>query len=336
MPLMAGSRFAVAALPLLAVLAVRERRSQSRWPPGRALLASAAGALFAGDMLLWTQAIAEVGAGLSTVLVNAQVVIVPLLALVVDREPVHRRYLFCLPWLILGVVLTGGVVEHGASGSDPALGTLHAILAAACYSGFLYLLRRGGRQGQVTQSYGYVIAVAAVVSLAAGALWHGVDLAPGWVSAGWLALTALSGQVLGWLLVARATPRLPSYLGAVLLMLTPVGALALSAAVLGERPSALQLVGSVMMLASAYAATSELKWRTILIRLRPRRESGGRTGSGEAAESGRGHRREDTVHAVGPERSGAHLQPVGSRSHSGRVQRRFGGRGGDRHVRGDG
>ncbi|MDV3128556.1 DMT family transporter [Mycobacterium sp. 21AC1] len=256
----------VLALPVLAWLALRERRRDARRPPRLILLASVAGACFAGDMLLWTQAILEVGAGLSTVLVNAQVVIVPLLALVIDHEPVHRRYLICLPWLILGVVLTGGVLEHGVSGSDPVWGTVHAIGAAACYSGFLYLLRRAGRHGPVLQSYSLVIVAASIVSLLAGALWHGVDMTPGWVTMGWLALTALFGQVLGWLLVARATPRLSSDVGSALLMLTPVGALVLGVIVLAERPSGLQLSGALVMLISAYAATTEPKWLRGLIR----------------------------------------------------------------------
>src|SRR3954451_7001091 len=54
------------ALPLLAPLAMRERRREGRWPARQLLVAAAAGLLFAGDMLLWTQAIVEVGAGLST------------------------------------------------------------------------------------------------------------------------------------------------------------------------------------------------------------------------------------------------------------------------------
>lgn len=247
------------ALPLLVPLAVREhRRAGSELPPARQLLlVAAAGVLFAGDMLLWTQAIFEVGAGLSTVLVNAQVVMVPLLARLVDGERLHRRYLLCLPGLCLGVVLTGGVLEHGVSGTDPARGTIHAILAAICYSGFLYLLRRGGRHGEIVGSYTLIIAVAAVAALAGGALWHGIDAAPGRAAVGWLALTAVSGQVLGWLFVARAAPRLPSDAGAALLMLTPVGALVLAAFVLGERPSPLQLTGAVIMLVSAYLATSQ-------------------------------------------------------------------------------
>src|SRR4051794_41704342 len=98
-------------------------------------------------MLLWAKAIIEVGAGLSTVLVNVQVVLVPLLAWAVDREQVPRRFLLWLPVLVAGVVLTGGLFEQGASGSDPTAGTVHAGLAAPCYSGFLFLLRRGGFPG---------------------------------------------------------------------------------------------------------------------------------------------------------------------------------------------
>jgi len=248
----------VLALPLLAPLALRERRhaDRARRPARQPLIVAGAGVLFAGDMLLWTQAIFEVGAGLSTVLVNAQVVMVPLLARLIDGERLHRRYLLCLPGLCLGVVLTGGVLEHGVAGTDPAWGTVHAVLAAVCYSGFLYLLRRGGRHGGIVGSYTLIIAVAAAVSLVGGALWHGLDVTPGWPAVGWLALTAVAGQVLGWLFVARAAPRLPSDAGAALLMLTPVGSLVLSAAVLSERPSALQLAGAVVMLLSAYFATT--------------------------------------------------------------------------------
>src|SRR3954447_20333221 len=134
------------ALPLLYPCARAERRAEGSPPRRQHQVALVAGALFAGDMLLWTQAIAEVGAGLSTVLVNVQVILVPLLAYAVDREPLARRFLMALPVLLLGVVLTAGLVEGGASGTDPVAGTVHAILAALCYSLFLFLLRRGGHR----------------------------------------------------------------------------------------------------------------------------------------------------------------------------------------------
>ena len=80
----------------------------------------AAGVLFAGDMLLWTMAIAEIGAGLSTVLVNTQVVLVPLLAWLVDRELVTHRYLVALPVVIVYFVLqrwfVSGLTVGGVKG----------------------------------------------------------------------------------------------------------------------------------------------------------------------------------------------------------------------------
>src|SRR5215469_7815108 len=69
------------ALPLLGVLAVAERRrgaqrlsSRSRW------LARLAGVFLAGDLIVWSHAIAAIGAGLGTVVGNLEVLILPLLA----------------------------------------------------------------------------------------------------------------------------------------------------------------------------------------------------------------------------------------------------------------
>jgi drug/metabolite transporter (DMT)-like permease len=267
------------ALPLLWPFCAAERRREGAPTWQRRAVAAAAGALFAGDAILWTQAIYEVGAGLSTALVNAQVVIVPLLALLIDRERPGTGFLIALPFMAGGILLTGGIFETGASGTNPVAGTVHAILAALCYSGFLFLLRRGGHTGQVVQSYRDVVAAAAIVSIAVGAAWQGVTLTPGWTATGWLVVTALCGQVLGWLLVALASPRLSSTAGAALLMLTPVGALILSALVLGEKPTTMQLLGCAVVLLSAYAAALPRPLRSW-----PSRSPNPRNGSSSTSE----------------------------------------------------
>src|SRR6476646_526488 len=58
------------ALPVVAALAFFERRHNGGLGSRKYLSAVVCGVLFAGDMLWWTQSIPEVGAGLSTVLVN--------------------------------------------------------------------------------------------------------------------------------------------------------------------------------------------------------------------------------------------------------------------------
>ncbi|WP_019855241.1 EamA family transporter [Actinopolyspora mortivallis] len=128
------------------------------------------------------------------------------------------------------------------------------LLAALCYSGFLFPLRRGGHSGQTVSSYVVVITSAAVASVVLGTVWRGVDLAPGWAALGWLLLVAVCGQVLGWLLLAVCLPQLPSHAGALLLLLTPVGALVLGAVFLSERPTLLQLLGCALILGNIVLA----------------------------------------------------------------------------------
>jgi drug/metabolite transporter (DMT)-like permease len=244
------------AVPVVVVLAIFERRRSGVLDRRGCLSAIVCGALFAGDMLWWTQAIPEVGAGLSTVLVNTQVAIVPLLAWLVDREPSGPRFLWSLPVILAGVLMAGGAFEHGVDGTNPTLGTVHAIAAALCYSGFLFLLRRGGQSGRPFQTYAVVLASSTAVAVAVGVATNSLDISPGWPTVGWLVLVAITGQLLGWLLVAFCGPRLPSDVGSALLLLTPVGAVVLAALVLGERPTPLQLAGCALVLVASYAGTA--------------------------------------------------------------------------------
>jgi drug/metabolite transporter (DMT)-like permease len=143
----------------------------------------------------------------------------------------------------------------GGDGQDPVAGTVHALVAAGCCSGFLFLLRRGGGEGQVVRNPLVAVVAAALVALAVGPFWGGFTPRPPLGQLGWLVVVTLVGQVVGWLLIAFASPRLRSEVGAALLLLTPVGALALAAVALGERPTGPQLVGCGLVLASASAAS---------------------------------------------------------------------------------
>ena len=72
---------------------------------------------------------------------------------------------------------------------------------------------------------------------------------PAWPSHGWLALLALTSQVLGWLLITVSLPRLPAALTSVTLTIQPVASVLLGVILLGEDPSSLQLAGVACILA---------------------------------------------------------------------------------------
>ena len=79
------------ALPVLGLLAWLEDRRYGRRPWRERRLAIPAGIFFAADLVFWHYAIADVGAGLSTVLGNLQVVVVPFVAWAVLSERAAGR-----------------------------------------------------------------------------------------------------------------------------------------------------------------------------------------------------------------------------------------------------
>src|SRR5699024_3075974 len=65
-----------------------------------------------------------------------------------------------------------------------------------------------------------------------------------------LAALALVGQVLGWVLLGASLPKLPSQVGASMLLLQPALAVVFAMLLLGERPTAAQLLGCVVVIAA--------------------------------------------------------------------------------------
>jgi drug/metabolite transporter (DMT)-like permease len=244
------------ALPPLVVIAAWERRRFGPRPARSRYYAWIAGMFFAVDLVLWHNAIEQVGAGLATVLGNTQVVLVGLLAWALLRERPSNASLAAIPVVLFGVILISGVLEAGAFGPDPKLGAVYGVFTGLAYSGFLLTLRQGGKgvvgpAGPLLDATFTSAIGCAVIGLAVGDL----DWTPAWPAQGWLILLALSSQVLGWLLIAISLPRLPAVVTSVSLTLQPVCSVLLAALILGESPSALQLVGAATILAGLLIAS---------------------------------------------------------------------------------
>jgi drug/metabolite transporter (DMT)-like permease len=246
----------VFALPPLWLLSRREDRRFGPRPLRTRGIAWIAGAFFAVDLILWHNAIEQVGAGLATVLGNTQVVLVGLLAWALLDERPQRSSLVAIPIVAFGVVLISGILEQGAYGSNPQLGAMYGVLTGIAYSGFLLTLREGSRDLRRVAGPLFDATCAAALGCAAiGAVVGDLDLTPSWAALGWLILLALSSQVLGWLLIALSLPRLPAVITSILLTLQPVCSVIFAALIVDERPSALQLVGALCILAGLVTAT---------------------------------------------------------------------------------
>jgi drug/metabolite transporter (DMT)-like permease len=244
------------ALPPLAVLAWMERRAYGPRPASQRRLAMTAGIFFAVDLVIWHHSIEFVGAGLATVLGNTQVIIVAVVAWLLLGERPSGRLIASLPLALVGVVLISGVIGGEAYGSDPVLGVITGVATGIAYSGYLLVLRGGN--ADLRRPAGPLFdatAVGAVGSLVIGLPLGEVNLVPTFPAHVWLILLALSGQVVGWLLISISLPRLPAALTSVVLTLQPVGAVLLAMVLLHEDPSLIQLLGAVLILAGLVLAT---------------------------------------------------------------------------------
>src|SRR4051812_33937530 len=249
-------RCAYAVVPLGA-LAWWERQRLGPRARGAGRLPALPGGVFAADLSFWHHAIADVGAGLATVLGNLQVVVVAYAAWAVLGERPEARVVAAVPIVLAGVVLISGVLETGAYGADPARGVLFGALTSLAYAAFILLLRaaNAGPRRPAGPLFDATL-VAAVACLVAGEAIGTLDLTPAAEATAWLVTLALSSQVLGWLLISASLPRLPAALASVLLFVQPVGAVALGVLLLDESPSALQVAGVAVVLAGLAVATA--------------------------------------------------------------------------------
>lgn len=241
------------ALPVLAVLAWRERsacgpRSNHGW----SLLA---GVLFGITLVLQNHAIAALGAGIATVLGNLQVLFVALAGWALFAERPSGRWFLALPPALLGVLLVSGALED-TSVTVTGTGILLGVLTSAAYAAFMLTTKRGQRTGfpHVVGPLAEVTATALVVAALYGLVRGDLHPAPSWPAWGWLLLLALGPQCAGWLLITASMKRLPVALAALILLLQPLVAVVLGAVVLGERLSAGQLAGCVILLAAVLFA----------------------------------------------------------------------------------
>lgn len=243
------------ALPVLAVLALREMRRGG--PPAWSdlCIGGLAGVFLAVDLVLWFDAIQDVGAGLATVVQDTQVVFVVGGTWLLHGTKPSRRLLVLIPVLLGGICLISGALGSTPQAA-PVAGTVLGLVSALAYAGFLLLMgwrpqhRRRGNASFLTA----VTVAAAATATVVGAAGSGIRFQPAWPSTGWLVLLALSTQVIGWLVISSAMIRATTVQASIALLLQPVAAVFFAWAILGEMPAPVQLAGvATVIMATASA-----------------------------------------------------------------------------------
>lgn len=226
------------------------RRNQDKRPTQRRWFAVGAGLALGADVFTWHTSIEFIGAGLATLLANTAVVFVALGAWVILGERPRNATMVAIPVILFGVALISGLGQGDAFGSNPVQGTILALLAAVFYATFLLAFRHSNDEKAPAAGPLMEATIGgALTTLAIGIIGSGIDFGFSWPAHGWLLALALGAQVTAWLMIAYALPRLPAVETATIILIQPALTMLWGAIIFGERPSALQISGAVIVLA---------------------------------------------------------------------------------------
>ena len=235
---------------------------------GRALAAAAAAGFFLScDLTSWHRSIHLIGPGFATIIGNFQVFILGAAAVLFWKERLRREYLLGVCCAMIGLALTLET-EFAASGSMPVAGVAFGLLSSVAYAAYVLMLRQKPRDRRMVTLYQTMFVICCVGSVSFLAEGYLVGAAA-WVASpkhiAYLVGYGLSSQVIGWLIIARAVPSVPTSTTGILLLVQPLGAYLWEILLLGRSPSVLELSGASLMLFGVILGGGSS------IRLRPRK-----------------------------------------------------------------
>lgn len=246
-------------------------------------LAIAAGIFLGIDMTAWNYAIFFIGAGISSVLLNLQIIVMPLLAMTFDRFVPKKSFWVLVPIMIIGIVMAGGIFD-GDPVEGPTMiwgypiayvGTALGVLSGICYGIYLYTSRKSGtlNAGLYIQPLMWVFLAQLIPqgftmlflspegwNVAQGVLVNGkLPMDAGTAMTGdmitaanwwWMVLLAVVGHAMAWVFVQIGSVNLDPTVVAGLLLLSPITTVLVAPYTSGESISMIQGIGVVVVLAA--------------------------------------------------------------------------------------
>lgn len=257
-PLSIAALRCLLALPMLAPLVIWElRRSGTKdaLPPRTMVGAAVAGVALGIDYSFWNFSIVLIGPGLATVLLNIQLVILPLVAWLLEGTRPMRQLALIIPVMMTGVALMSGILDVGEL---HVAGVLAGLIAGCGYATYLAVIRRTAastaRQAPFTV-LAIACASAGVTALIASLVTGTSELPGSWLDWGGLLMITFVGQVLFFICLNVAMTALNETVTSALLLLTGVFATLLGAVLLRDIPTPWQLLGCAMIIGGAWCAS---------------------------------------------------------------------------------
>lgn len=228
------------------------------WPGSKNLGLLLLAGLFIGlDLFAWHRSIVYVGPGLATILGNFQVLLLALFGILFYREPFTRRLFLAALMALTGLFLIFGM-QWQTLPADYHKGVFWGVATAFFYAGYLLTLKAAQSGEKALSPAGNVMLTSWVAALLLGLYVlfsdDGFGIPDGQTLLAILGLGLVS-QVLGWILITGALPRVKTAVAGFILLLQPAFAYVWDILFFNLPVSPMNLCGFFLAIGAIYLGT---------------------------------------------------------------------------------
>ena len=178
---------------------------------------------FSLDLWFWHRSIIYVGPGLSTLLVNFQILILPFLALLFFNQKTQKIQIFAIFLGLLGLFLiTGNNWE--ISGYNYKLGVLFGLLTAVSYAGYIISMKSIDHNAKVNSDPIFNLMFVSLVSAGLLFLYSTVEQESlsinGSSNLFWMISYSIFSHVLGWFFILNGLQKITAVSAGIILLLS--------------------------------------------------------------------------------------------------------------------
>lgn len=217
-----------------------------------------AGGLLVLDLLLWNQSVLYIGAGLSTVLSNIEIVFLILIGRAFFKERAPANASLLLGFITIAIYSLLYPVLPSITWKS-ALGITLALSASLSYALYIFSIKYISQKFPKHTSIGLLSIACLTGCFLMGIFILSKDInmfcLPSWHSAIYIFTNSILSQVAGWWFISKGISRLSLSLSGLLLLLQPAITFSLDCFFLKRNTHWLQIIGCLCLLASVYIAT---------------------------------------------------------------------------------
>ncbi len=248
-------RMFIGGMLLLILCVIRGRRLWVSFDYAKWLFVGAL--FFAADLWFWHRSIQYVGPGLATVLGNVQVFFMTLFGYLFLKESIGLKFFLGLTCTFFGLFLLVGLQWSGFS-ADYQLGVFYGLFTALSYTGFMLCLRHTQSQDNALSPMANLGILSVIcATILAGVVWleSGTFVLPDLKSGLSVLMLGVFCQVIGWVLITKTMPTLPTSIVGLLLLLQPAMSMVWDILFFKRPTSLMDAVGLALVLSGIYLAT---------------------------------------------------------------------------------